>query len=278
MPNHLNIRPLEKYDLIFADAIRDSVGWNQTAADWRRLLSHEPEGCFLGEWDGVPAGVVTTIRYGNELAWIGMMLVHPDYRRRGIATALMDAAIKYLRSKKVSCIKLDATPDGAKVYECLGFRPELELHRWKGDLKSEDRAAGAQDLPLPLEFDSIAFGVDRSEWIGRLAADGQLVRILRDDLGNPIAFGMVRKGARANYVGPISAFDEASGRKLTILLLKNVEGLSHWDILEENGEAIAIAQSLGFQRSRPLLRMWTGDKLISGNPALQFGIADPGTG
>ncbi len=278
MPNRLNIRPLEKDDLTFADSIRAAAGWNQTIADWRRLLSHEPEGCFLGEWEGSPAGVVTTTRYGDELAWIGMMLVHSEYRRRGIASALMDAAIEYLRSKKVSCIKLDATPDGAKVYERLGFRPELELHRWKGDLKSEDRAESGQELPLPLEFDSIAFGVDRSEWIGRLAADGQLVRILRDDLGDPIAFGMVRKGARAKYIGPISAFDENAGRKLTILLLKNVEGLSYWDIVEETREAIAIAQSLGFQRSRRLLRMWTGDKLISGNPALQFGIADPGTG
>lgn len=68
MPNHLNIRPLEKDDLTFADEIRASAGWNQTAPDWRRFLSYEPEGCFLGEWDGTPAGVVTTIRYGNELA------------------------------------------------------------------------------------------------------------------------------------------------------------------------------------------------------------------
>ena len=143
MPNRLNIRPLEKDDLTFADSIRAAAGWNQTIADWRRLLSHEPEGCFLGEWEGAPAGVVTTTRYGNELAWIGMMLVHSEYRRRGIATALMDAAIEYLRSKKVSCIKLDATPDGAKVYKRLGFRPELELHRWKGDLKSEDHARQA---------------------------------------------------------------------------------------------------------------------------------------
>ena len=133
-------------------------------------------------------------------------------------------------------------------------------------------------MPLPLDFDSIAFGVDRSEWIGRLANDGQLVRILRDDLGNPIAFGLARKGRGAKYIGPISALDKEAGRKLTILLLENVEGLSYWDILEENSEAIAIAQSLGFQRSRPLLRMWTGDNLISGNPFLQFGIADPGTG
>lgn len=158
MPNHLNIRPLEKDDLTFADEIRASAGWNQMAPDWRRFLSHEPEGCFLGEWDGTPAGVVTTIRYGNELAWIGMMLVHPDYRRRGVASALMDGAIDYLRSKNAACIKLDATPEGAQVYEQLSFRPELELFRCEGDLKSNGDSVETDDLALPFDFDCKAFG------------------------------------------------------------------------------------------------------------------------
>jgi ribosomal protein S18 acetylase RimI-like enzyme len=40
-----------------------------------------------------------------------MVLVHPDSRRRGVATALLEHTISYLRDR-VRCIKLDATPDG----------------------------------------------------------------------------------------------------------------------------------------------------------------------
>ena len=39
----------------------------------------------------------------------------------GGASALMDGAIDYLRSKNAACIKLDAT-EGAQVYEQLSFR------------------------------------------------------------------------------------------------------------------------------------------------------------
>ena len=45
-----------------------------------------------------------------------MMLVHPDVRRQGIATKLMQHVIEWLQNRAVQCIKLDATPAGAKVY------------------------------------------------------------------------------------------------------------------------------------------------------------------
>lgn len=278
MCSHLKTRTLTESDFAFADTVRALAGWNQTIADWRRVLAHEPDGCFLAEWDGVSAGVVTTTRYGYELAWIGMMLVHPDYRRRGIASELMDKAIAYLRSKNVGCIKLDATPEGAQVYERLGFRPELELYRWKGDLKSVRKRLQRDPLPLPLEFDRRAFGADRSDWLASLASDAQVVRLIRDDADNPAAMGMIREGSRATYLGPISAKDESAGRNLVFSLLEEIDGPVYWDLPEENRDAISIAESYGFQRSRSLLRMWIGDRQIRGEPALQYGIGDPSTG
>ena len=278
MPNSLKIRTLAESDLSFADAIRASAGWNQTVADWRRLLWHGPEGCFLGEWDGAPAGVVTTIRYGDDLAWIGMMLVHSDFRRRGIASALMEAAIDYLRSKNIACIKLDATPDGAHVYERLGFRPELELFRWEGNLKFNGESLEQNTLGLPFDFDRQAFGADRSEWIGSLAKDAKQMQLMRDDAGRPVALGMVREGARAKYLGPISSENELAGREVTQFLIEKIDGHAFWDLPEENSDAVSMAASYGFSRSRPLLRMWMGDHLVKGDPSLQYGIGDPSTG
>ena len=89
----LRLRLLTREDLPFADSVRALAGWNQTLADWERFLATAPEGCFLAERNGVPAGTATTIIYNRALAWIGMVLVHPDFRRHGIGRALLERCI-----------------------------------------------------------------------------------------------------------------------------------------------------------------------------------------
>ncbi|MEM7011507.1 MAG: GNAT family N-acetyltransferase, partial [Verrucomicrobiota bacterium] len=96
MPSQLLIRKMTETDLAFADSVRAAAGWNQTLEDWRRILRFEPDGCFLAEFDRRPAGTATTICYGDVLGWIGMILVHPEFRRRGIATSLMERSIEHL--------------------------------------------------------------------------------------------------------------------------------------------------------------------------------------
>jgi GNAT superfamily N-acetyltransferase len=54
----------------------------------------------------VPAGTATTIGYGTDLAWIGMVLVHPDHRRHGVGRALLAHCIAFLRERRIRSIKL----------------------------------------------------------------------------------------------------------------------------------------------------------------------------
>ena len=126
----LQLRLLTNDDLAFADSLRAQAEWNQTCEDWRRFLGLEPTGCFLAAWDSVPAGTATTIVYHPDLAWIGMLLVHTDYRGRGIGRALLQHSIHYLHHRGVRCIKLDATPLGKAVYLDCGFEVEWSLTRW----------------------------------------------------------------------------------------------------------------------------------------------------
>src|SRR5205085_3494975 len=104
---------------------------NQTLADWRRLLVLAPGGCFIAEWRGLAVGTATTISYGEQSAWIGMLLVHPDFRGRGIGRALLQRCLDYLHSHGVGCIQLDATAQGQPIYERAGFQKEWSLTRWE---------------------------------------------------------------------------------------------------------------------------------------------------
>ena len=127
----LHIREMTLDDADCVTRLKDQVGWNQTADDIRRLIEYEPEGCFMAEVDSVPVGTVSTTSYGTRLAWIGMMLVLPEYRRRSIARRLMQSSIDYLQGRGVTCIKLDATPLGQPLYEQLGFHAEWGFQRWE---------------------------------------------------------------------------------------------------------------------------------------------------
>lgn len=270
--NSLSIRLLTSDDLEFADSLRAAEGWNQTRADWERLLAHQPDGCFLASWDDRPAGVVTTTVHDGTLGWIGMMLVAPEYRRRGIATALIEQCLEYFQQLKVSCVKLDATPAGTPVYEKLGFQTEWSWQRraLESEIVPQIPLSGGESFPR-YNWDADIFGADRHAWLSRVAANARVV--CRES-----GYGMLRQGSRAGYVGPISTRDESTADEIIQELLTNLEGHYLWDLPMQNRHGIELAESLGFRSVRDLNRMWTGERLIVGQPEWQYGYADPGTG
>src|ERR1044071_3685973 len=139
----IEIRLLAEGDVAEAMRLKEGAGWNQTEEDWRRLLRLGPRGCFAGTVGGRLVATTTTTSYGRALAWVGMVLVDPEFRRRGIATALVCAALDSLAAEGVEAVKLDATPEGATVYEGLGFDAELLIERWA----RTPRAQASESVP-----------------------------------------------------------------------------------------------------------------------------------
>ena len=274
----------------FADRLRDLAGWNQSPQDWRRLLRHDPYGCFVAEWNGRRAGTATTTTYSMDLAWIGMVLVDPDLRRRGIGRALLVHCIEHLRQSGVGCIKLDATPLGRRVYGPLGFVAEWSLSRWQTaklaacparlDATSDSgaRPLDRGDVGCVADLDEAAFGVARNRMLSLLAAQSA-ARIRRDGAGQVTGYGMLRPGRRACYLGPMVAHDESSGVALVDDLLGSIQGHPlYWDIPEPNRAAVRVAQRYGMGRQRTLTRMYLGENTRPGRPAAQWAIAAPEIG
>ena len=52
------------------------------------------------------------------------MYTLPEWRGRGIATALMKTIVQHVRQQGVTCIRLHASDDGVGIYRKLGFRPD----------------------------------------------------------------------------------------------------------------------------------------------------------
>jgi GNAT superfamily N-acetyltransferase len=101
--------------------------WNQNEADWRFFLRR---GTVFGlrDGDGLLIATAALLPYGDGNAWISMVLVTARWRRRGLATRLVDACLARAATQGLTPW-LDATPAGATVYGPLGFKPVLELQR-----------------------------------------------------------------------------------------------------------------------------------------------------
>ena len=111
----IRIRPLHADDLPLGLHLTRQAGWNQTVADWRRLLELEPDGGFVAVVEDRPVGTLVCARYG-AIAWMAMMLVDEAWRGRGIGRALMTHALAELESRGVGTARLDATPMGRPLY------------------------------------------------------------------------------------------------------------------------------------------------------------------
>ena len=134
--------PLTEADAEGALPLSAEAGWNQTAEDWRFMLS---EGRGIGVREGARwVGSALALPLGERLAWISMVLVAKDARRRGIGTRLLRQAIDMVRDAG-RIAGLDATELGRPVYLPLGFQHVYAIWRLRLDprITAEPRTTSA---------------------------------------------------------------------------------------------------------------------------------------
>ena len=228
----MELRNLTAADVRDAMELSKGAGWNQTAADWAALLVDSPDGCLAIECDGRLVATTTVVCYEKRLAWIGMVLTHPDYKRRGYARMLVTRAIEIAHERDVHTIKLDATDQGRPLYESLGFTDEQPVERWGYDVPGFDPARDIAGKYRPHDTPPLA---------------------------DPEGYLLHRPGTRAHYLGPCVAGDPQVAARLFHRALQEI-GADHyfWDILPRNTAAVALARELGFARLRQLHRMVLG--------------------
>src|SRR5688572_21903332 len=190
-----------------------ACGWNQTAHDWAQFLAMEPDGARVAECLGRVIGTVATIRYGTRFGWIGMVLVDPAARGRGIGTLLLDQATAMLADMPL--VRLDATPAGHGIYIRRNFTEERRLRRLQatvpGGLQVPTAAQAhrmtERDLSDVIALDERVFGANRAamlRWIWNLAPEYAWAAGRGAGLRG-YTFG--RHGYGFEYLGPVVAID-----------------------------------------------------------------------
>ena len=134
----LHIDRLQGGDIPAALRLSTQAGWNQMETDWRRLLDLWPPFCLAGKVNGELVATATLVRYGEAIAWVGMVLVDAAHRRRGYGTAMTWAALREAAARGAVAATLTATAMGYPIYIKMGFIPVCTFRTYR----SPDPSAG----------------------------------------------------------------------------------------------------------------------------------------
>lgn len=278
----LRLRPLSPADAAGGVALSAEAGWNQNDDDWRCLIAN---GLGRGVEDGGGRLVATAMAfpYGDRLAWLCMVLVTRDWRRRGIATALL-AEVSDAAEARGLIPGLDATEAGRPIYLPLGFRDVYPVTRWL-------RAAAGVAAPPPgrpglrpmdgadmhgvAALDREAFGADRAALLIHLFTRApRFVRVVDDD-GALKGYCLGREGRTADQLGPVVAADEDTAIALCARALAWQERALYIDSPDRHQRLAAWLRDAGFKAERGYMRMLKGRVEPVDDPAMIFAIAGP---
>jgi GNAT superfamily N-acetyltransferase len=243
-------------DVLAGLALSEEANWNQTADDWRFFLRH---GTVLGIRDpeGRVVATAALLPYSAGAAWISMVLVTANWRRRGLATGLLDDCLTLAKAKRLTPW-LDATPAGAVVYGPMGFTPTLAAQRLAFKRPGAPSSA-SPELSSEAAFNELlardrrAMGFDRGALLGELYARPGSRLIDRDG-----ALALIRNGRNARHIGPLFADHPQQALALIEAIVRSEREPLLIDAVERRDGFIDGLTCAGWTIERPFQRMRFG--------------------
>ncbi len=247
----------------------------------------------------VLAASTVVLPYGPDFAWISMVLVLPEFRRRGYASRLLEHALATLKLQGRAAV-LDATPAGHAVYAQAGFVDTWGFARFRREAVSAatsgpvDAPASPRlarphtrpltngDWPAIAALDLPAFGADRLPLLQALARRmSALAHVVEED-GHISGYVLGRDGRDAVQIGPLLA---ARPEHATALLSSALAAVSapgsgpvYVDLLDGRPDLLAQIQAAGFVFQRPFTRMVHGRRTAPGDATQVMMVAGPELG
>ncbi len=271
LPAGFTLGPMHARELAVLDAWILREGWNPGLNDLAIAHAADPEAFIaLREGDEL-AGAGTIFRHGSGFGFMGLFIVRPDLRGRGLGGILWE----WRRDALLARLAPGATVGMDGVFDMVPFYTRGGFHFAHRSLRHEGMAsaplsgvAHAPDVvPLAsvstaalLAFDREHFPCSRAPFLlPWLAQAGGTGSALLDANGELTALGFARPCRTGFKFGPVFALDSGGASKILASLLAATAGQHvQIDIPEPNGEGLALARQYGLAEAFGCARLYLG--------------------
>ncbi len=255
------IRRMNRDEVGLAIAWAADEGWNPGLHDAECFYVADPNGFFLGELNGQPIGCISAVAYDATFGFIGLYIVKPEFRGRGLGLQLWHEAMRYMGNRNVG---LDGVVAQQGNYRKSGFQLAYRNIRCQGNhFGQQPTLSGIVELSaLPFEaivtLDRTLFPAPRraflKHWIHQ--PDARALGIIRDS--GLVGYGVIRTCRVGFKIGPLFAEDAQVAESLLLSLAQRASGGPVFlDIPEVNPEAVALVKRYNMESVFETARMYT---------------------
>lgn len=209
----------------------EEEGWNPGPYDAEVFWATDPEGYYGYYQDDTLIAGGAILSYNREFGFMGLFIVRPEYRNRGIGRELWYQRRDLLlsRLKKDASIGMDGVVAMQPFYEKGGFEIAFRDVRYKKTgikCTTDKRISPIEDSDLVpvLEYDKKCFGFSRPQfmkpWLN-LPENKNFTFMEHDRLRG---FAIVRKANTGYKIGPLFADNQRIAEELYKASLNAVPG------------------------------------------------------
>jgi GNAT superfamily N-acetyltransferase len=257
------IRQMRADEAAAAIAFAAAEGWNPGKGDAQLFYNTDPTGFFVVEADGVMAGCISAVRYDKSFGFIGLYIMKPEYRGKGLGMKLWRKAMQYLDGCNIG---LDGVVAQQENYEKSGFRFAYNNIRYQYTVRDTDNLVTPTLLRIAeTEFEELAafdrqyFPANREKflqpWIKQQGSTGYAA--VQD--GALTGYIVLRPCVHGHKVGPLFARDAVTAKQLFEQAVSGLGAgaLVYLDVPQPNGQAMALAEEYGMEKVFETARMYT---------------------
>jgi GNAT superfamily N-acetyltransferase len=257
-------RTMTRDEVARAIAWAADEGWNPGLHDAESFSTADPQGFFVGELDGEPVASISVVKYGASFAFLGLYIVLPELRGRGLGYALWQHGMASAAGRQVG---LDGVVAQQANYRKSGFTLAWRNVRYEG--RGLGRTAQPRSIvpvaELPFDaiesYDAPFFPAPRAAFLRAWIAQPDASALGSVEDGELRGYGVIRRCRSGWKIGPLLADSEAIAEGLFEALAGRArcEEPVFLDLPEPNAAALALARRYDMRSVFETARMYTGD-------------------